>query len=123
MVQKNILVAPLDWGLGHASRCIPLVRYLLEKNMRVTIAADGRPLALLKQEFPMLEFIVLPGYTISYPEKRSFTFNMLLSLPRILSAIRLEHRALRQIINDKKIDAVISDNRYGLWNKKIKTVF
>jgi len=123
MIQKKILIAPLDWGLGHASRCIPLIHYLIDKNIEVIIGADARPLALLKKEFPSLEFLTLPGYNISYPEARPMALNMLLSIPRILSGIKKEHRLLQQIIDDKKIDAVISDNRFGLWNKKIKTVF
>ena len=47
----RILIAPLDWGLGHAARCIPIIRYLIEKDYQVIIGADGRPLQLLKKEF------------------------------------------------------------------------
>ena len=119
----RILVAPLDWGLGHATRCIPIIHYLLEKNVEVVIAADKRPLELLKKEFPSLEFAVLPGYRIAYPNKGSMILKMFLSIPKIVREIREEHELLKKIIRERKIDAVISDNRFGLWSKDIPCVY
>jgi uncharacterized protein (TIGR00661 family) len=121
--QKRILICPLDWGLGHATRCIPIIRLLLQKNAEVIIAADGRPLALLQQEFPQLQFIVFRGYSISYPDSGSMAFKMLLAAPKILKGIKEEHLALQKIIEAKKIDIVISDNRYGCWSKKARSIF
>jgi uncharacterized protein (TIGR00661 family) len=121
--KKRILVAPLDWGLGHATRCIPVIRQLLEQDAEVIIAADKRPLELLKNEFPTLEFIVLPGYNIHYPQKGSMALQMLWQIPKLLAAIKREHAQLEEIIKQKIIDAVISDNRYGLWSKQIPCIF
>ena len=109
--------------MGHASRCIPIIRYLLECNCEVIIAADKRPLALLKAEFPSLEFIMMPGYNISYPTNGSMTLKMASSIPKIVSGIKREHELLEKLIETKKIDLVISDNRFGLWTKKIPCVF
>ncbi len=121
--RQRILIAPLDWGLGHATRCIPIIRLLLKKNHEIIIAADGRPLSLLKQEFPQLEFIRLKGYGINYPKKGSMILKMFFSIPRILYGICAEHNSLKQLIKEKKIDVVVSDNRFGLWNKEIKSIF
>ncbi|MFH1005032.1 MAG: glycosyltransferase family protein [Bacteroidota bacterium] len=115
----KILVAPLDWGLGHATRCIPIIKYLLEQNCEVIICADGRALQLLQKEFSSLEFVVMPGYNISYPKNGSMILKMILQIPKILSAIKREHKLLKKIISEKKIDAVISDNRFGLWVENI----
>src|ERR1043166_5258587 len=120
---KRILVAPLDWGLGHATRCIPIIRYLLEKGQEVIVGADGRPLELLKREFPGQEFIVIPGYKVSYPKKGSMTLKMAASVPKILAGIKKEHEQLDKITTAEKIDAVISDNRFGLWTKKVPCIF
>lgn len=57
--KKRILICPLDWGLGHATRCIPIINHLLENNSEVIIVVDKRPFALLKEEFPTLEFITI----------------------------------------------------------------
>ena len=121
--QKRILICPLDWGLGHATRCIPIIRLLLAKNAEVIVAADAGPLALLKQEFPQLEFVSLKGYEIKYSANGSMVAKMVFSIPKIYRGIKREHEALKKIIQKKKIDIVISDNRFGLWNKDLKCVF
>jgi predicted glycosyltransferase len=119
----KILVAPLDWGLGHATRCIPIIRYLLEKKCEVIIGADGRPCDLLKIEFPSCEFVKISGYNISYPKSGSMALQMAVQIPQILSGIKREHELLKKIIKEKKIDAVISDNRFGLWSSEVPCVF
>ncbi|MBI4930512.1 MAG: glycosyltransferase [Bacteroidetes bacterium] len=118
----KILIAPLDWGLGHATRCIPIIRYLLEKKCEVIIGSDGRPIQLLQKEFPSCEFVVMSGYNISYPKNSSMVLKMASQIPKILSGIKREHKLLKKIIKEKKIDAVISDNRFGLWSKEIPCV-
>lgn len=120
---KKILVAPLDWGLGHATRCIPIIHALLKKSCEVIIGADKRPLALLRKEFPHIEYVVMPGYDISYSASGSMAGNMLLSVSKILIGIKREHKLLKKLIKEKKINAVISDNRYGLYSGNIPSVF
>ena len=66
--KKRILVAPLNWGIGHATRCIPIINALISHNYEVVIAADSRPLHLLTTEFPNLEMIRFSGYDIKYPK-------------------------------------------------------
>lgn len=120
---KRILICPLDWGLGHATRCIPVIRLLLQKNADVLVAAEDGPLALLQQEFPQLTFIPLKGYGIQYPRSGSMALKMLLKVPSILKTIKWEHEELERIIDQYKIDIIISDNRYGCWSKKVKSIF
>ncbi|MCW3105398.1 MAG: hypothetical protein JWO09_3838 [Bacteroidetes bacterium] len=120
---QRILICPLDWGLGHATRCIPVIRAFLEQQAEVLIAADGRPYELLKQEFPALQFVRFKGYDIRYPSSGSMAISMLLSIPKILAGIKREQRELEKIIQEHKIDTVISDNRYGCWNKNVRSIF
>ncbi|MGD0710401.1 MAG: glycosyltransferase family protein [Bacteroidales bacterium] len=121
--KKNILVCPLDWGLGHATRCVPVIRKLIDFGANVIIGADGRSLAFLRKEFPELQFIKIPGYDIRYPENGSMMIKMLFSIPRILLKIKKEHKVVEKIIKEYHIDIVISDNRYGLWSKSTKCIF
>ncbi len=121
--KKKILVAPLDWGLGHATRCIPVINELLKQNAEVIIASDGRAFDLLKQEFPQLRIIRLKGYRIVYHKNLSLPVSMFIQLPKIIRTIRSERSELKRIINEYEIDAVISDNRYGLYSNKIPSVF
>ncbi len=119
---KRILVAPLNWGLGHATRCIPIVRELQQQGAEVLLASDGRALQLLCKEFPDLPIIKLPAYDIKYPFS-SMILSIGWQLPKIVRAIYLENRAINQLIEKEKIDVIISDNRFGCFSKKVKTVF
>lgn len=119
----RILVSPLDWGLGHATRCVPIIRYLKEKGAEVIIGADGRPLELLKKEFPRLDFVRMPGYRVRYRKNWPATVSIAMSVRNILTGIRKENLQLQQLIKEKKLDAVISDNRYGLYSVSIPSVF
>jgi len=123
MKQKRVLVCPLNWGLGHATRCIPIINLLIQNNAKVIIAAEGRSLELLKKEFPELEYIVFKGYDITYSKSLFLALKMIFSIPKILNGIKREHRELDKLITDYNIDIVLSDNRYGCWNKKITSVF
>ena len=93
------------------------------KNTNVIIGADNRPLAFLKQEFPHLQFIEFPGYKFSYPVKGSMALKMALSAPNILLGIKKENKILDELIAKFNIDAVISDNRFGLFNNAVTSIF
>ncbi|RXG33269.1 conserved hypothetical protein [Leeuwenhoekiella marinoflava DSM 3653] len=121
---KTILVAPLNWGLGHATRSIPIIHALLTEGFQVIIGSDGPALQLLQKEFPQLEFLEFPSYKIEYAKNgKRFKWKMLLRSPKVLKAIRQERELLKKLVKDKKIDAVISDNRLGLYHNDIPTVF
>lgn len=120
--QKTILVCPLDWGLGHATRCIPIVYEFLNLGYNVIIGTSGKQKILLQQEFSLLTFLDLKGYEVEYPASGSMTLKMLLQLPKINNAIKEEHRWLDKIIDNHHIDLVVSDNRYGLWSNKVKSI-
>lgn len=123
-IHKTILVAPLNWGLGHATRSIPIIYALLADGFEVIIASDGMALTLLQKEFPQLEGIELPSYKIEYAKKgKRFKWKMLLRSPKVLKAIRQEREQLKELVKSKKIDGVISDNRLGLYHNEIPTVF
>ena len=123
-MKKRILVAPLNWGIGHATRCIPIINGLLAHNFEPIIGSDGEALCLLKKEFSDLIFVDLPSYNIRYSKtKRAFKWLLFLQLPKINKAINAEHKAVKKIVHDYAIDAVISDNRMGVYSKKVPSVF
>lgn len=121
--KPNILVCPLDWGIGHATRCIPIINELIQQNVNVIIGADNQPYNLLKKEFPHLQFVRFPGYKFSYPGNEKMALKMAKQIPAILSGIKSEHRFLKNLIQKLNIDAVISDNRFGLYNNAIPCIF
>ena len=121
--QPTVLVAPLDWGLGHATRCIPIIRQLLQRGCTVYIAAEGKIEHLLRTEFPQLPFLPLQGYRVRYATTGwGLAATMLGQLPRLLKKIKEERTWLQQTVNRYGIDAVISDNRYGLHHPGVFSV-
>ncbi len=119
---KKILVAPLGWGLGHATRCVPIIQELLRQGAEVLLASDGRALALLRQEFPDLMSFELPSYDVQY-RSRNMVWGIATQLPKIGWAIWREHWVLRKLVAQHGIDSVISDNRFGCFVPKKHCVF
>ena len=122
--KTRILIAPLDWGLGHATRCIPIIRELMAQGCDVWLAGEGAQERLLKDEFPDLPFLQLPGYRIEYAKtKWGLIWKMILQGPKMRRAIQYEHRWLKKMVKQYHFDAVISDNRFGLYHKTTPCIF
>jgi uncharacterized protein (TIGR00661 family) len=123
-MKKRILVAPLNWGLGHATRCIPIIKALKKYDFLPIIASDGAALELLKKEFPELVSLELPSYNITYAKKGNrFKLKLLKDSPKILKTIKAEKKLVRQLIQQYNISGIISDNRFGVYNKHVPSVF
>jgi uncharacterized protein (TIGR00661 family) len=122
MNAKRVLITPLDWGLGHATRCIPIIHIFLNKGFEVIIAGSGHSLNLLQQEFPQVKTFSLPAYNPVYASG-SMIWQMARQLLKFIKVIRKEHEKLQELIADEKIDLVISDNRYGCWSSKVPSFF
>jgi uncharacterized protein (TIGR00661 family) len=119
----KILLAPLDWGLGHATRCIPVIREFIKQGHSVFLAGNGRIETLLRQEFPDLPFLTLEGYHIHYTKSKwLLPATILLQVPKILRKIVNERNWLNEIIQKYGFDVVISDNRYGLYHPNVHSV-
>lgn len=122
--QKRILVAPLNWGLGHATRCIPIIKALQNQNFEPLIACDGMALDLLRKEFPLLKSFELPSYNIKYPKKgKYFKLKLLQNSTSLVKAIKVEKNAIASIVEEQRIDGIISDNRLGAYNESIPCVY
>jgi uncharacterized protein (TIGR00661 family) len=123
-MKKRILVAPLNWGLGHATRCMPIINALITYGFEPIIASDGEALMLLKKEFPDLLTIELPAYNVTYAKKgKHFKLKMLKDSPKLIKAIKAEKKATKTIVERYNIDGIISDNRLGVYSKKVPSVF
>jgi len=121
---KSILMAPLDWGLGHATRCIPIIYELLEQGCTVIIAANGPTEILLKSEFPQLTFLKLKGYNIQYSQtKNGLPLKIFLQLPKVIAAIYYEHHWLKKTAKENNVDIIIADNRFGLFHSSIPSIY
>lgn len=121
---KTILIAPLDWGLGHATRCIPIIQSLQTQGHQIIVAVNKKQQHLLEKELNQIQFIFLEGYQITYSKSRYFfVIKILAQIPKILYKIYNEHQWLKKLIQEEKIDMVITDNRFGLFSKKVPCIF
>lgn len=118
----RILVAPLDWGLGHATRCVPVIQRLMERGATPIIAADKAPITLLAREFPQLETVRLPGLTIRYSDGASQLWSMARQFPAMVRSVRQEQALFDRLRSDLRLDAVISDQRFGVRSVDLPSV-
>ena len=121
--KTRVLVCPLNWGLGHASRCIPVIRKLQQAGFEVLVAADGRALALMQNECPDLMYIRLPGFSPRFSAGSKLIWKIISWLPALAWHTCREHHKIKQIVRDHKISVVISDNRFGLYTKAARCIF
>ncbi len=117
------LVCPLDWGIGHATRCVPVISKLEELGFEIIVAASGRPLEFIRNEYPAIQTIEFPGAHIHYPNNSRMVLKIFSLLPRLLRSIWKEHQDLKRIAIQSGASLIISDNRYGCWHHTIPSVF
>jgi uncharacterized protein (TIGR00661 family) len=121
--KPRILVCPLNWGLGHATRSIPIINELLKNGVEVIIGANGSSAALLKSEFPNLVHLSAPELTIKYSRSKFlFPLFMAIQFLKFKNLFTEEKKWLEKTIADNRIDGVVSDNRYGLNSSTIPAV-
>ncbi len=121
MPAQNVLVACLNWGLGHATRCVPIIQKLLERGHRVVLSSDGRAGHLLRAEFPQLTYYDLPSYGIRY-EPGHVLLQRFIQARQVRRAVGLEQEAVRQVIAAEQISTVLSDNRYGIYSPTTQNI-
>lgn len=120
--KKRVLICPLDWGLGHAARVIPVVRELIKNGYDVILGADNHPLAILREEFPELEYIVFPGYRVQYSNRSKQILKLAFQLPGFLESIKKEYALTQELCRTHRIDIIISDNRYGIYSPEVYSI-
>lgn len=121
--QLRILLAPLDWGLGHVTRCLPLIKHITFLGHKIIFAGNESQCTHAQSVFPELDCLPLEGYNVRYARTRhSLMPKIIAQVPRIKKSIRKEHLWLQETIRRHQIDGVISDNRYGLYSSQVPCV-
>lgn len=111
----KILLAPLNWGLGHASRCVPLVQRLLDEGHEVVLGGDGDSLTLLRKHFPKLRYVYLAPLNLRYSPGKRQVWAVMKMLPQLIRWAIRDHEMLKAVLREERFDQVISDNRFGLY--------
>lgn len=120
----KVLVAPLDWGLGHATRCAPVVREFLEKGCDVEIAVTKGNAAILREMFPDVRQRLAPSYNIVYPKHGyNMAFWLLKNSAHLNAVMRAEHHYAEEMVERHGYDILVSDNRFAFRSRKAKSVY
>lgn len=119
----HILISPLAWGLGHATRDIPIIKELEKHGHKVTIATSRGALELLKKECPNCKFIKFDDYPIPYSSTSYFLPKFFAYTPLMLKALAEEHKNTLKMTSNNEYDIIISDSRLGVYSKKIPSFF
>jgi len=124
MKQPSICISPLDWGLGHATRCITLIKAFEKLGYQVFVATEGYHEVILREALPNAHFLHLRGYRIRYAK---WGFNLpivlLFQVPKIIYSIIYENNWLKKAQAQYQFDIIISDNRFGFYHKQVPSVF
>lgn len=120
--KRTILVCPLNWGLGHATRDIPIIKRLMARGFRVVVASEVTIIDLLQQEIPGLETDYFPGAKITYSAGNNQLWALLKQLPAAIAWLFREKKITRKLVNKYRPVAIISDNRYGVRHPKVKSI-
>lgn len=120
--EQTILICPLNWGLGHATRCVPITKSYLDDNYRVVVATESPLTEFFKEIFPDIELEFLPGPSIAYNHKGSLFWKIFRQLPGWAVWIIKERRRIKKLSNKYRPVKIISDNRYGVRVKNTKSI-
>lgn len=125
MAALKCLFAVHDWGLGHATRDLLLIRALCRRGHSVTVVSSGRALQVLRQELgDQCRFVALDD--IPKPLGRtaaSFYIRMSLSMPRVMLTFRRERAFTARLCAQEGVDRVISDSRFGIVSTAVPSFY
>jgi len=120
---KKILFAVMGWGLGHVTRSIPLIDTLMKDN-EIILASNGSALTLLKSNYPNTRVLRFPDYAVNYPRfKFLLVPSIIFQTPWIWYQIFRENRITKKVVQNEKIQLIISDCRYGVFFKGLPSFF
>ena len=119
---KTVLIAPLDWGLGHLTRCLPLVRKLVKNNNQVIFAGTSFQCDWISRELPNLKTELIRGFEIKLDSSKSTYFQMLSQSAKMRSVFKQESLDAERLVRKFNIDFIISDNRYGIKSKEAYSI-
>lgn len=118
----NILLSPLNWGLGHSTRLIPIIDKLIKDGYTCIIAGESPSIDILKDTFPELEYIHSKGFSVQFSKGSQQWFKLLIQLPSFIKSIYKDKKQVKKILESKHIDLIVSDNRYGFRNHRVRSI-
>lgn len=120
-MDKKVLVAVLDWGLGHATRMVPVIDVLAKSGLNIIIASSGHSLGYLRARYPLLQTLELPSKKVTYSRYGAgwALAKRVIQQPRLN---RIQENWTREVVKKHGVNGVISDNVYGAVSNQVPCV-
>jgi len=120
----RIMYAVCSWGYGHVTRSLPIIRRFIKEGHEVVCVATGQPRYMLEQELGhfdnQVEIVDVKDYPLPYTQNPdAFFFKFLATSPTMLIRIQKENDWVAKDTARRKYDLIVSDNRYGIYNKRV----
>ena len=120
----RVLFGICSWGLGHATRDLPLIEAMLKAGHKLTLVGRGRSLELLKKELKeRCSYLNIPDYSSPYSKRNFFVAKFISYFPIYINEVIKEHKRVKELIKEEKYGRIISDNRFGVYHREIPSYF
>ena len=113
----------MDWGLGHVSRTIPVIKNLLKRGHTVITCGNENIKTIYKEEFKSLKHIDFKGYNPKYSKGNNQGLAMIKQSSKFFNLIKEEGKFADKIASEMNLDYIISDNRFGFRSKYTTNIF
>lgn len=113
---QTVVIAPLDWGLGHATRCIQIIKQLFQQGNSIIFAGTIPQIQLIQKDFPDIIFEEVKGYNVQLDSNRSTYWQLLKQLRQMNRLVKDEKQIAAALVAKYDVDVIISDNRYGFFS-------
>ena len=119
---SRILLSPLNWGLGHVSRTIPIIQVLLANENEVIICCDENQERFYRHYFPEIWYVPHAGYPFKFKGNGNWTLDILKNFSALHLFLQEEKEIVKKLVEKFSPNLIISDQRFGFISKKVKSV-
>jgi hypothetical protein len=110
---RTIVVAPLDWGMGHLTRCLPLIKLFISNNNKVIFAGTSFQCGWIQNECEGIITEKIEGYKITLDSEKPTYWQILSQSAKMIKIFKREQDSAHQLVQKYEADLILSDNRYG----------
>lgn len=119
---SRVLLSPLNWGLGHVSRTIPIIQWLSDNNNEIIICCDENQERFYRNYFPSLWYVPHAGYPFKFKGNGNWTLDILSNFSSLHLFLQEEKKKVEELVEKFNPDLIISDQRFGFISKKVKSI-
>ncbi|WP_159038334.1 glycosyltransferase [Brumimicrobium mesophilum] len=115
-------MSPLNWGLGHVCRTIPIIKWLLDNKNEIIICCDANQEQFYRNYFPEIWYVPHEGYPFKFNGNGNWTLDILKNIGSLHSFLKDEKRRVAELVEKFNPDLILSDQRFGFISKSVKSI-